>query len=77
MNKLNGTDLTVIQSEDRSPFEDTYNDVIAIQLYLQRKPLFFIVNGIFACLILNCVTLLSYTLSFATQISLCKNILFS
>ncbi|CAF1259712.1 unnamed protein product [Adineta steineri] len=69
--KLNGTDMVVIRSADRTPFEDTYNDVITIQLYLQRKPLYFIMNGIFACWILNCVTLLSYTLPFGSQIGLC------
>ena len=74
--QLTATDMTVFHAEDRAPFEDTFNDVISIQLYLQRKPLFFILNGIFACLVLNCVTLLSYTLAFTTQISLCKNILF-
>ena len=72
--KLTGTDMVVIQTADRAPFEDTYNDVISIQFYLQRKPLFFMMNGIFACLILNCVTLLSYALSFGSQIGLCKNI---
>jgi hypothetical protein len=71
--KLNATDLIVYQAADRAPFEDTHNDVISIQLYLQRKPLFFIMNGIFACLILNFVTLLSYAVPFAPQISLCKN----
>ncbi|CAF1318946.1 unnamed protein product [Rotaria sordida] len=69
--ELNGTDMTVIRAEDRVPFEDTYNDIISIQLYLERKPLFFIMNGIFACLILNCVTLLAYTLPFGSQIGLC------
>ncbi|CAF4058260.1 unnamed protein product [Rotaria sp. Silwood2] len=69
--KLNGTDMVVIQASDRAPFEDTYNAVISIQLYLERKPLFFMMNGIFACLILNCVMLLSYALPFASQIGLC------
>ncbi|CAF1194699.1 unnamed protein product [Adineta steineri] len=69
--KLNGTDMIVVRSEDRSPFEDSFVDVITIQLYLQRKPLYFIMNGIFACWILNCVTLLSYTLPFGSQIGLC------
>ncbi|CAF3547015.1 unnamed protein product [Rotaria sp. Silwood1] len=69
--KLKGTDLIVIHASDRVPFENTYNDVISIQLYLQRKPTFFILNGIFACLILNCVTLLSFTLPFGSQIGLC------
>ncbi|CAF4393219.1 unnamed protein product [Rotaria sp. Silwood2] len=69
--KLNGTDMIVSQAEDRVPFEDGYNAIISIQLYLQRKPLFFMMNGIYACLILNCVTLLSYTLPFGSQIGLC------
>ncbi|CAF4090954.1 unnamed protein product [Rotaria magnacalcarata] len=68
---LNGTDLATFSAADRSPFEDTSNDVLAIQLYLERKPLYFIMNGIFACLVLNCVTLLAYTLPFGSQIGLC------
>ena len=75
--KLNQTDMIIIRSEDRAPFEDTYNTVISIQLYLQRKPLFFMMNGIFACLVLNCVTLLSFALPFGSQIGLCKKILVS
>ncbi|CAF2708961.1 unnamed protein product [Rotaria sp. Silwood2] len=75
--ELNDIDLAVINATDRAPFEDTYNAVISIQLFLQRKPLFFMMNGIFACFILNCVTLLSYALPFAPQIGLCKNIFFS
>ncbi|CAF1179055.1 unnamed protein product [Rotaria sp. Silwood1] len=69
--RLNRTDVIVIDAADRAPFEDTYNAIISIQLYLERKPLFFIMNGIFACLILNFVTLLSYALSFVPQIALC------
>ncbi|CAF3881768.1 unnamed protein product, partial [Rotaria sordida] len=69
--KLSRTDMIVIQADDRAPFEETHNDVISIQLYIQRKTLFFIMNGIFACLILNCVTLLSYALPFGSQIGLC------
>jgi hypothetical protein len=74
--KLERVDLVVIESQDRSPFEATYNDVISIQLYLQRKPLFFMMNGIFACIVLNCVTLLSFSLPFASQIGLCKDIFY-
>ena len=75
--RLNATDVITFASPDRVPFEDTYNAVISIQLFLQRKPLFFMMNGIFACLILNCVTLLSYALPFGSQIGLCKNSFFS
>ena len=70
--KLERTDTIIIEAGDRAWFEETYNDVISIQLYLRRKPLFFLMNGIFACLILNCVTLISYVLPYATQISLSK-----
>jgi hypothetical protein len=69
--KLEKTNIEVIEAEDRAPFELTENAVISIQLYLRRKPLFFMLNGIFACFILNCVTLLSFTLPFTAQISLC------
>ncbi|CAF1336558.1 unnamed protein product [Adineta steineri] len=70
--ELNGTDMTVDETADRTPFDDDdYDDVITIQLYIQRKPLYFILNGIFACWVLNSVTLLSYTLPFGTQIGLC------
>ena len=70
--ELTKTDLIVYRAEDRAPFELTYNNVISIQLHLRRKPSYFILNGIFACLVLNCVTLIAFTLPFATQISLCK-----
>jgi hypothetical protein len=70
--RLNKTDLVVTRANDRAPFEHTYNDVIAIELYLHRKPLFFIMNGIFACFILNCVTLVAFILPFGSQVSLCK-----
>jgi hypothetical protein len=70
--KLEETNIFVIEAEDRAPFEYTENAVISIQLYLRRKPLFFMLNGIFACFILNCVTLLSFALPFTSQISLCK-----
>ena len=70
--KLDRTDMIVIEASDRTPFEYTYNNVICIQLFLQRKSLFFMMNGIFACLVLNCVTLLSYALPFVIQINLSK-----
>lgn len=70
--ELSKTDMIVFRAEDRAPFEWTYNNVISIQLHLRRKPSYFILNGIFACLVLNCVTLIAFTLPFATQINLCN-----
>lgn len=72
--QLVNTDMIVYEAEDRAPFEATSNNVISIQLYLRRKPSYFILNGIFACLVLNCVILIAFTLPFATQINLCKNV---
>ena len=70
--ELKDADIVIYRSEDRAPFEYTYNSIISIQLTVRRKPLYFIMNGIFACLILNFVTLLAYALPFGTQVSLCK-----
>lgn len=74
---LEKVDTIVMKAIDRTAFEDTDNSVISIRLFLRRKPLFFLMNGIFACWILNCVTLLSFALPFALQITLCKRDFFS
>ena len=71
--ELKNSDIVVDRAEDRAPYEWTYNNIISIQFTLQRKALYYIVNGIFTCLVLNCVTLLAYTLPFGTQVGLCKN----
>ncbi len=63
-------DIIISEAGDRAPFEVTDHAVISIQLYLKRKSLFFMFNGIFACFVLNCVTLLSFALPFSSQISL-------
>ena len=39
--KLDKMTILVTETADRAPFEVTENAVISIQLYLQRKPLFF------------------------------------
>lgn len=73
--KLERTDMIVSESIDRVPFEDTYSSILSIQLFIQRKPLFFLMNGMFACWVLNCVTLLAFALPFAVQITLSKTII--
>ena len=70
--KLNRIEMTASSATDRVPFDDDKNDIISIEFYLKRKPLFFMVNGIFACLVLNFVTLLSFALPFGVQIGLCS-----
>lgn len=69
---LNKANIVEIRYEgDRLPFESTYNTLVTVELDLKRKPLFFMMNGIVACLILNFVTLLSYALPFGSQVGLC------
>ena len=74
--ELKNADIVIYHAEDRAPLEETDNTVFSIQLTIRRKALYFIMNGIFACLVLNCVTLLAYTLSFGTQVGLCKRSVF-
>ena len=63
-----------INSGDR--YFDTSQNVLTedviISFKLKRQPLYFIINNIFPCLILNFVTLLAFSLPFATQIGLSK-----
>ena len=51
---------------------DTQSVDVSINILLKRKPLYFIINNIFPCFILNCVTLLAFSLPFAVQIGLSK-----
>lgn len=48
---------------------------IYFDLYLKRKPLYFMINGIFPCLILNLITLFSFLIPFASQVALSIKIL--
>ena len=45
---------------DRDPFETTSNTEIDIKLILTRKALYYMMNSVFPCFILNLVTLLSF-----------------
>ena len=49
-----------------------FSEDISIQFLLRRRPLYFMINNIFPCLVLNCVTLLAFTLPFGSQIGLSK-----
>lgn len=43
---------------------------VSFNFELRRRPLYFMMNGIFPCLILNCITIMSYFLPFSTQASI-------
>jgi hypothetical protein len=42
------------------------------QLTMKRKPMYYIVNNVYPCLILNLITLFTYTFQFQSQVTLSK-----
>lgn len=55
----------------RSPFKSKLEmEDIYFYFELKRRPLFIMMNGIFPCLVLNLVSLLSYAMPFPSQIAL-------
>ena len=62
---LTNSDVTsIIKSDKSSGFEDNSDTYIYLNLYIQRNPLYYIMNSIFPCFILNCVTLIGYFMPF-------------
>lgn len=49
---------------------DMENDDIVFELILERKPLYYITNNIYPCLVLNCVTFLAFYMPFAIQMTI-------
>ena len=43
-----------------------------LNLVVQRKPLYYIINNIFSCLVLNIITLLMFFIPFQLQATLSK-----
>ena len=68
--KLDDKSVIDINSTDRYLDSDVYTEDVIFSFKLKRLPLYFMMNNIFPSLILNCVTLLAYSLPFATQIGL-------
>jgi hypothetical protein len=48
------------------------SSIIRFDLIIKRNPLFIMINGVVPSFILNLVILLAFSLSFDTQIGLCK-----
>ena len=72
--RLTGSSVAIIQSNKRIPtFLSDKNftcDEIQFTLHIERRPLYFMMNGIFPCLLLNCLTLLLFFLPYNSQIDL-------
>ena len=72
--KLTGSSVAIIQSNKRIPTflsDKNYTcDEIQFTLHIERRPLYFMMNGIFPCLLLNCLTLLLFFLPYNSQIGL-------
>jgi hypothetical protein len=70
-------DLKSINSSSAKPIDrfqyyyPDYNiDQTVYTITLKRRPLYFMMNSIFPCLILNIITLLSFALPFIQQMAL-------
>ena len=67
---LSDADVIAEISSDRVPFETSQNTEIVIVLVLSRKSLYYMMNTVFPCFILNIVTLLTFFMPFGNQIGL-------
>jgi hypothetical protein len=70
--KLSSTKLKTAAKGDRTPFEATQSTEINLELVLTRKPLYYMMNSIFPCFILNIVTLVSFFMPTVNAITIGK-----
>ena len=70
---INDGERFMLFNEDLKDKNDelTSNDIDFV-FTIKRNPLYIMINGIFPCLILNCVILIAYALPFSSQVGLCK-----
>jgi hypothetical protein len=73
--ELVNVEIKEIESKDRYGylFSDQTSIETHFQFYLKRKPLYFMINAIFPCLILNVLTLLGFGLPVAQQFAISTN----
>lgn len=53
-------------------FGEYNTEDLTFNLILKRRPLYFMINGIYPCLVLNIVTLFAFHIPFSSQVSLSK-----
>ena len=72
--KLTNSNISVINTKKRLPSfikkQNASIKEIQFSFNIQRRPLYFMINGIFPCLLLNCLTLLFFFLPYGSQVGL-------
>ena len=60
------------QNSPSKIYKSKQSTVLSFDLFIKRSPLYIMINGVVPSFILNLVILLAFSLSFDTQIGLCK-----
>ena len=60
------------QNNPSKIYKSKQSTVLSFDLFIKRSPLYIMINGVVPSFILNLVILLAFSLSFDTQIGLCK-----
>ncbi|CAF0940104.1 unnamed protein product [Brachionus calyciflorus] len=68
-------DSDVAESNERFHFDNYISNDVKFYLKLRRRPLYFMVNGVLPCLVLNLITALAFFIPFASQVSLTMTII--
>ena len=64
--------ISIINSTSRFFGSSGYSNDLNFVLKIKRKPLYYMINNVYPCLILNMVTLITFFLPFSLQATLCK-----
>ena len=70
--ELFNLDLEKNNSLSSKRLKPKHSTIARFDLHIKRSPLFIMINGVVPSFILNLVILLAFSLSFDTQIGLCK-----
>ena len=65
-------EISLINSTSRFFGSSGYSNDLNFILIIKRKPLYYMINNVYPCLILNMVTLITFFLPFSLQASLCN-----
>ena len=57
---LTSASLSMNVKNDREPFEDTTNSEVVLKIEITRKSLYYMMNSVFPCFLLNLVTLATF-----------------
>ena len=73
-NKIDINTISIINSDRYFGLDqnDLSCEDLSFEITLVRRPLYFMMNNVFPCLILNFVVILLFTLPFGMQVGACK-----